>query len=191
LAGKGFKEVYNLKGGIHAWQGLKTVGPADAGMVFLRGDESPGEIIVLAYGMEAGLGSFYRAMATSNQDTEVSGLFSKLSEVEDRHKKRLFDLYVDIDPSVSDQEIFESKIVSDVMEGGLTTQEFLDQNEAAMQTVPGILNIVMMLEAQALDLYLRYSERIKDDKTKSVLYDIGEDEKTHLAALGRLMGRKV
>ncbi len=87
-------------------------------MVFLRKDEPPGEIIALAYGMEKGLGSFYRAMASRGKDTEVSGLSSNLSEVEERHKKRLFDHYIDFDPSVSDQETFESAIVSDIMEGG-------------------------------------------------------------------------
>ncbi len=160
-------------------------------MVFLRGDETSSEIIVLAYGMETGLGSFYRAMASRGQDSGVSGLFSKLSDVEDRHKKRLFDLYLKLEHSEPDLERFESKIVSDVMEGGVTIDEFLEQNGPAMQTVPDVLDIAMMLEAQALDLYLRYSESSKDDNARSILYDIAEEEKAHLAALGRLMDRKV
>jgi len=191
LAGQGFKEVYNLKGGIHAWQGLKAVGPAEAGMVFLRGDETPAEIIVLAYGMEEGLGSFYRTMASRGKDPELSDIFTKLSEIEELHKKRLFDIYLKLDPSVSDLETFESRIVSNVMEGGLTTEEFLEQNKPAMQTVPDILNIAMMIEAQALDLYLRYSDSSKADKTRTLLYDIAEEEKAHLATLGRLMDRKI
>jgi sulfur-carrier protein adenylyltransferase/sulfurtransferase len=73
------------------------------------------------------------------------------------------------------------------MEGGFTTPEFLEQNRPAMKTIPGVLDIAMMLETQALDLYMRYSQRIDDDNSKKVLYDIAEEEKAHLGSLGRLL----
>ena len=43
LAGQGFNQVYNLEGGIAAWQGLKAIGPAEVGMALVTGDETPGE----------------------------------------------------------------------------------------------------------------------------------------------------
>ena len=51
LSGQGFREVYNLKGGIKAWQGAKAFGPVELNLDLIRGDESPLEIISLAYGM--------------------------------------------------------------------------------------------------------------------------------------------
>jgi methylase of polypeptide subunit release factors len=39
----------------------------------------------------------------------------------------------------------------------------------------------------ALDLYMRYSDKAKDEKSKTVLHNIAEEEKTHLKALGNLM----
>jgi len=59
-----------------------------------------------------------------------------------------------------------------------------------MDTVEGVLNIAMMLETQALDLYLRYSQKAENEESKTVLYDIAEEEKAHLATLGRLMEAK-
>jgi rhodanese-related sulfurtransferase len=41
LAGLGFKEVYNLQGGIKAWQGLKASGPKELNLDLVRGDETP------------------------------------------------------------------------------------------------------------------------------------------------------
>ena len=41
-----------------------------------------------------------------------------------------------------------------------------------------------------MDLYMRYSEKAKDEKSKAVLYDIAEEEKSHLKALGRLMEQR-
>ena len=187
LAGNGFKDVNNLKGGIKAWQGLITAGPADMGMSLLKGDEAPEEIIVLAYGMEKGLGRFYALVSRQTNDKEVADLLGILSNVEELHKKMLFNLYLSIDPTVSSTKTFETKIVSDVMEGGFTTEEFLEKNKPAMQTVPGVLNIAMMLETQAMDLYLRYSQKIEGERSKKVLYDIAEEEKAHLGSLGRLL----
>ena len=108
-----------------------------------------------------------------------------------KHKQRLFSIYLSLDQSVSDKETFESKTVSDVMEGGFTIEEFLEQNRPAMQTIPDVLNIAMMLETQALDLYLRYTQKITDDKGKTTLFDIAEEEKAHLVALGRLLETRV
>ena len=187
LAGKGFKDVYNLKGGIKAWKGLTAAGPAEMGMSLLTGDETSKEIIVLAYGMEEGLRGFYSIMAERMDDPEVVDLLTKLAEVEKNHKQRLFDLYLTHDSSIIDKELFEADIVSKVMEGGFTTEEFLEQNRDAMKTVPDVLNIAMMLETQALDLYMRYSEKAEDEKSKTVLYGIAEEEKAHLKTLGRLM----
>ena len=191
LAGKGFNEVYNLKGGIKAWEGLTAFGPAEMGMVPLKGDETSQEIIVLAYGMEDGLAGFYRGLSERTDDSEVIGLLNKLSKIEENHKKRLFDLYMTRESAVTDMETFEDGIVSDVMEGGFTTEEFLEKNSETMKTVPDVLSMAMMLETQALDLYMRYSEKAEIEKSKSVFYDIAEEEKAHLKSLGRLIEERV
>ena len=187
LAGKGFNEVYNLKGGIKAWEGLTAFGPAEMGMVLLRGDETSQEIIVLAYGMEDGLAGFYKILSERMDDPEVVGLLNKLAKIEKNHKKRLFDLYITFEPTVTDMETFEDDIVADVMEGGFTTEEFLEKNTDSMKTLPDVLSMAMMLETQAMDLYMRYSQKARDDKSKAVLFDIAEEEKAHLKALGSLM----
>ena len=191
LAGKGFNEVYNLKGGIKAWEGLTAFGPAEMGMVLLKGDETSQEIIVLAYGMEDGLAGFYGTMSKKMDDTEMVELLNKLAKIEENHKKRLFDLYVTLESNVTDRETFEHDIVTDVMEGGFSTEEFLEKNSDSMKTVPDVLSIAMMLETQAMDLYMRYSEKVEMGKSKSILYDIAEEEKAHLKSLGRLMEQKV
>ena len=191
MEGEGFKDIYNLKGGINAWQGLTAAGPTDTGMLVLKGDESPEEIVIIAYGMEHGLGGFYQTMAGAVDKREVRELFVKLSVIEGKHKERLFNIYLDLNQSVPDRETFESKIVSDVMEGGFTTEEFISKNREAMLTIPGLLDIAMMLETQALDLYLRFANRCSQAQTREVLFDLAGEEKAHLASLGGLMDEKL
>jgi rubrerythrin len=190
MVGQGFDEVYNLKGGIMAWQGLTAVGPAEVGMALIRGDESVSDMIVLAYGMEEGLRGFYEVTAENAGDQEVREMFLKLAAIERRHQERLFQVYTVMDGSVSDMKSFEKKVVTKAMEGGLTPKEFLAKNQPVLQTIQQVLEVAMMIEAQALDLYLRYSQKSKEEKTRTVLFDIAEEEKAHLAALGRLLDEK-
>ena len=45
LSGLGFKEIYNLKGGIKAWRGGKAAGPRELNLELVHGDETPAEMI--------------------------------------------------------------------------------------------------------------------------------------------------
>jgi sulfur-carrier protein adenylyltransferase/sulfurtransferase len=189
LAGKGFKEVYNMKGGINEWNGIEANGPIETGMTELKGDESIEEIIILAYGMENGLSIFYKKMIEIIDDREITDLLVTLSSFEDIHKQKLFSLYKTLNNSDSDEETFKSSVVSDVMESGFTVAEFIEKSRPAMDTAAGVLNIAMMLETQALDLYLRYSQETMDKNIKIVLQNIADEEKAHLEALGKLMDK--
>lgn len=187
LSGKGFKDVFNLKGGLKAWQGLTAEGPAEFGMFLLTGDETFDEIVILAYGMEEGMWIFYETIKENVEDASAKELLAQLAGIEDKHKEKLFSLYTSISKSEVNLDQFEAKIVSKVMESGMSTDEFIEQNRFAMQDIPGILNIAMTLEIQAFDLYSRYSQKATDKTTKDILYQIAQEEKAHLKSLGQLM----
>ena len=191
MVGQGFGDVYNLVGGIKSWQGHGATGPPDFGLTSLTGDESPEEMLILAYGLEHGLKMFYQAQADKNDDEELNRLLSNLADIEEAHKNKVFSMYLNLTKSDIGQDAFESKTVSDMMEGGFTPESFYEQNQDLLQTVEGVLDLAMMLETQSLDLYLRFSQKIMDKQSQKVLNEIADDEKTHLTALGRLMDAKV
>jgi rhodanese-related sulfurtransferase/rubrerythrin len=188
LAGKGFNEVYNLRGGIKAWHGHTAAGPPEMGMTHWTGNETPSQVIRMAYAMEAGLGSLYTTLAESSQEAGVKDLFHRLAGIEGRHKQKLADLFATISPE--DPDSLEEDLQTDTMEGGFTTEEFLEHYGSAMQTIPGILDVAMMLEAQAMDLYSRYGQAMADPKGKLILEDIAQEEKGHLKLLGKLREEK-
>jgi rubrerythrin len=190
LSGKGFKQVYNLEGGIRAWNGLKAFGPRELNMDLLRGDEAPAEVSLFAYGMENALGSFYTTLSERTADKALADLFTKLAGIEQRHKEMVFGLYSEVEPSGMDLHEFESKVQSQVMEGGFDIEGFMKDNEPHLKTAPDVLTVGMMIETQALDLYLRYADRSSEVRTKEVLFKIGDEEKAHLTALGELMSEK-
>ena len=162
------------------------------GMMLLSGDEGPAEIAVLAYGMEEGLRAFYEILASQVGDAEVAEALTKLAAIEEKHKEKLFTLYKTFDPSVDDRKMWEhSHQGSTVLEGGFEMEDFIKENEGALTSPTQVLETALMIEVQALDLYLRYSHRINHEEAKGVLFRLAEDEKQHLKALGALLDRKI
>jgi len=157
------------------------------GMMILKGDETPRDIICLAYGLEEGLRKFYAASAQMAFAAEVVKLLSKLAEIEVRHKQKLFDLYKIIDSADTAIESFEKKVNSELMEGGFDSEKLLEESMPAFKTAAGVLNFAMMLEAQSMDLYVRYAEKSENPRVKEILFDMAGDEKAHLKSLGDLL----
>jgi rubrerythrin len=187
LSGQGFEKVYNLKGGIKAWQGLKAVGPAETGMALLTGKEPPAQIIIMALGLEEGLRAFFDAMAGSAGNPAISELFARLAAIEVKHKEKLLEIYaIHADTETRSQAVDEA-LMTDMMEGGLTPEQFLEVNQPAMQNHQEVVAMAMTIEAQALDLYMRQARKLDDHASKEILQGLADDEKAHLAALGRLM----
>jgi len=191
LSGFGFQEVYNLQGGIKAWQGLKAVGPRELNLELVGGDETPTEMIALAYGMEMGLGIVYRDMIERSDDHELRSLLSKLADIETRHKKRLLELLAEIDSPITDTDAYEADLRPSILEGGLGLDDFMQENESFFRSVQGVLELAMMIETQALDLYLRFAEKSTHNLTKTALFAIANEEKAHLGSLGDLLEKKI
>jgi rhodanese-related sulfurtransferase/rubrerythrin len=191
LSGLGFNEIYNLKGGIKAWQGLKALGPKELNLDFVRGDETPAEMIALAYGMEMGLGIVYREMAERSDDPELKSLLTMLADIEAQHKERLLEILAETDSPISDEAAYEADVRPSILEGGFGLDDFLKENKSFFGSVLGVLDLAMMLETQALDLYLRFADKSADERTQKVLFSIADEEKAHLGSLGNLMELKI
>jgi rhodanese-related sulfurtransferase/rubrerythrin len=190
LNGYGFKEAYNLKGGIKGWQGYKASGPEELNMDLIRGDETPAEIAALAIGMEDSLKQFYQKLLNDSQDDDVKNLFSKMIEVSELHKQKFVKFYQQVEPG-KDVAALEADVKTDVMEGGFKMDDFLKKNGPHMQNLMGALDVAMMLETQALDLYGRFAEKAGATATKEFLRQVAQEEKTHLNMLGQLLEEKV
>ena len=186
LAGKGFKAVYNLSGGIKAWNSGKAVGSEDLGLDLFTGKETPEETLIVAYSLEEGLREFYLSMVDRVDNEKTRQLFQMLSTIEIKHQDRIFDEYIKISGSAVSREDFEKSIVVPAMEGGLTTEEYLDRYKLDLDVPEEVISLAMAIESQALDLYQRAADRSGSGEKKSVLARIADEERTHLQQLGQL-----
>jgi sulfur-carrier protein adenylyltransferase/sulfurtransferase len=190
LSGRGFEEVYNLTGGMRAWNGFKAKGPVELNLDLITGEESPAQMIAIAYGLEEALEKFYLKVIERVNDQAVTALLKMLWAVEERHK-RLFREHYQRLKTTEGQELPVSEDPSDqIIEGGFRFSEFLKQNEESLQDSIGVLDLAMMIETQALDLYLRFGQKTTLRSTQEILFQIADEEKAHLSALGKLLETK-
>ncbi len=191
LIGLGYREVYNLEGGIQAYKGEKASGAREFNLDLIRGDETPSEIIRLAFGMEKCLELFYLTMLKKSQDQELLELFQSLARVEEHHQQTLQEEYAKVAPEGQNLAELESPAVQEIMEGGFRMKEFMEANAPHLKKVSEVLELAMTLETQSLDLYLRFADRCSVKRTKVILFQLAKAENAHLARLGSLLEEKL
>ena len=186
LAGKGFKEVFNLSGGIKAWNSEKAVGPQDLGLDLFTGKESPEETLLVAYGLEEGLRRFYESMAPRVTNENARKLFARLSTIEVKHQDRIFSEYLRATGVEVSREDFAKKTFAPAMEGGLTTEDYIRRYQPNLENPAEVISLAMAIEGQALDLYQRAADRAKTAQSRDSLMQIAGEERSHLEQLGKL-----
>ncbi|SFM66385.1 rhodanese-like domain-containing protein [Thermodesulforhabdus norvegica] len=182
----GFELVKNLKGGMGAWIGPRAFGEVRSWQRFLKGNESPGELIKLAYLMENNLEAFYIGLSGSDHyPEELRKTLGLLAGFEKSHKELLTRLYrEEVGTSISIESF-----ALDILEGGVGAGDI----EATLSLSPDrpdeVLEFALTVEAQAYDFYYRCLTEWKDDKGKKVLSELAQAEKKHMRIVGDLMDR--
>lgn len=117
---------------------------------------------------------------------EVIKLFRKLADIEDVHKEKIFEEYSRVTGS-NDRLGFEKSLEKEALEGGMTTEEYLERFTPDFEKPEEVISLAMTIEAQALDLYTRAGRNSKDPKNQEMLERIAKEEKYHLEQLGSLL----
>jgi rubrerythrin len=187
LSGQGFTNIYNLAGGIKSFDGATAVGSPDLGLTLFEGVTSGPEALLVAFGLEAGLKDFYDTQAQTAGIPEVKALFEKLGSIEVKHQDRIVTEYNRITGNSTTRDELEARTAGPDMEGGLTTEEYMNLFNPDLESVVDIVSIAISIEGQALDLYMRAAAGSKDEDARQMLNQMAAEEKTHLAQLGDLL----
>lgn len=189
LAGKGFKHIINMAGGIRKWDQPVAVGDVEQGLQLFSGDESPLDTLVTAFSLEEGLREFYLSMIERVRNQAVKDLFRKLSDIEILHQQRILKEYNALSGQDWTVETFGPRKAAPAMEGGLTTEEYIRMFDPDLESPADVVSLAMSIEAQAFDLYERASARSENEDSRRVLWRIAEEERVHMAQLGKLMAQ--
>lgn len=147
-------------------------------------------MLSVVFGLEEGMRALYERLSEAVSDSDAAALFRKLSALEVNHKQAVYALYRARGGTIETMEAMEAQAARDVMEGGLNPDDIFEQIRPNVRSVEDVLTYAMMLETQALDLYLRFSQRSEDESTTEVLLELADQEKGHLKVLGDLMEKR-
>ena len=187
LSGKGFQKVFNVSGGIKAWQAKTAIGPQDQGLDLFTGKEEPLDVLKVAYSLEQGLREFYLQMEKEAENPKIEDLFAILSEIEVKHQMSIYIAYNEISTKEVSKDEFEKMVEIKALEGGLSTREYLELFGSDLDSETQVISLAMSIEAQALDLYERLSLKVENRQSRDIINKIAREEKAHLASLGKLM----
>lgn len=176
LLAENFAHIYNMSGGIISYDGGKATGDEAFGMeFFVSGDFS--DVFRMGYAMEEGLQQLYLILKDICDDGEVKSLLERLAKFEEGHKAKLKALF----PSVST----EGDVSPDTLEGGIDRQQVLDHFSSRTATLEDIIQLGMMLETQAFDLYNRLAVKEKNPESKEFFQFMANEERQHLSFLSK------
>jgi rubrerythrin len=193
LEGEGFSKVYNMDGGIRAWEGIMAGGAPEAGMAYFETSVRLDELIGLAWKLEDGSRKFYTLLSGFMDDADARQLFEELTRAEEGHKLALIRLFTEVTGSKPDdlfpQSVLSADMTDDVMEGGI----FLEKawKWAQGKDVQAIIEFSITLETNAYDLYIKMARAHENDQSQKIFDMLALDEQKHLAKLAALLEEKL
>lgn len=190
LNGQGFNQVYNLSGGIKAWQGRKATGPAAQGLELLGPDTDYASSLGMGYALEEGLQQFYLRLAAMVTDGGQKELLARLAGFEDRHKGWLVEAYEGLRHADAGLPPLAAG-KGELMEGGRTISLVLAGVRHEELDLAAIFDLAMMFETQALDLYGRLAQQAARPEVRALFLRLVEEEKLHLGYLAEELERMI
>ncbi|MFP3983601.1 MAG: rhodanese-like domain-containing protein [Desulfurivibrionaceae bacterium] len=176
LKGLGFKDVHNIKGGIRAWNGLKSIGSEVQGMEFFTSADFK-NAFQMAYSMEQGLKELYMGLAETISSMDQKELLLHMAQFEDGHMAKLQSMY--------NEEVPQEGEENPALEGGFNQKEVMANYNGQIGNMTDIIELGMMLETQALDLYSRLARKSENPKIAGFYRQMAKEEQGHLNQLTR------
>ncbi len=188
MLGNDFKEVYNMEGGMLAWNGCKATGVPMGGMFCCPPGAGLEEVTALAWAMEEGARILYHTVAENLDDKECKELYFDLVESEDDHKKVLLGVYREITGKDDIEGLFGDKSEVVYMEGGIKLKEALEWAEGKESFE--IMEYLMTLESNSYDLYSKIARHCEDESKARIFSKLADEELDHLIRLSEIACKK-
>jgi len=188
LSGQGFNQVYNLSGGIKAWQGRQAIGPELQGLDLLGPETDYLSSLSMGYFLEEGLQKFYLQLCEKVSEPEQKTLLTRLAGFEDKHKAWLAAEY---EVAREGDAVLPPLTagIGELMEGGRSIAEYLARVRPEVLDLEMIFDLAMMFETQAMDLYGRLAQQAQRPEVRALFLKLVDEEKLHQGFLEVEMAR--
>lgn len=181
----GFDKVYNLRGGLRAWQGHAVVGLPKRTTDFFEQAENAADAALLAWQIEENTRRFYEELADTLDEPDSAALFAELAAAESHHKTMLKAIWEALTSRQAPADFplgLMSQPCNDLLEGGMHLDELLDWIEG--RTVDEIIELAIAMEMNAYDHYLTMQRTCNDADISRMFELLANEERHHLKTLG-------
>ncbi len=185
LSSYGIQDIENMEGGIMAWDGLLATGSPQAGLFLLEERTSPEDMLRLAWALEDGTRVFYERAKERLPGPEAGVVLGALIKAEVNHRQKILEAFQSLKPGATEGDIRDEKAAG-YMEGGAKIEDALSWIAQGDRTPLDIIELCLLIEANALDLYMRLISATEKQEAKDILTPVIEEEKNHLRSLGKL-----
>jgi len=175
------KIIYNLKGGIMAWNSLTLDGFPKI-QIFDRAKTLP-EFLLLAMNMEKGADRFYREISRRYPDKAFSTVFENLAAVETAHARMIYGFYKkEAESEPAPFQTFYEALDGNVIEGGESLEAGMAMLDGLADDACGdLMDMALEMEFTAFDLYRTLANQTTHDAAMSSAFlTIAQAEKAHM-----------
>ena len=175
--------IYNLVGGISAWEGKTLEG-------FPRFEVLPetldlSQALEQAINMEKGTFLFYQSMLGLSSGSPHEKTLRKLSGMEIRHARAIYEFLSRTKQVKPFEEVFDES-TGDIVEGGWDLKAAVEQlRKNTENPCLFMYEIALELEHRAYDLYRNLAEKAPEADCKRGMFFLSEQEKSHIRLLTR------
>jgi rubrerythrin len=182
------KHVYNLLGGILAWEGRK-LSDLPRVQVFDKSGDLP-ELLHTAMDLEKGAWRFYRTAMETAAGSAIASTLAKLAEAETAHARSVYRHWAPTRQAPEPFEALFEQLAGKIMEGGETVEDALGRMDRFDgEPCMNMIELALHIEYSAYDLYRTVAERSEDARARSAFLSIAQAEKGHMRMLARAVAR--
>ena len=176
------KKIYNLMGGIMAWDG-KTLVDSPRVKIF-DGIEEPAELLLKSMDLEKGAQRFYSYAVEKYAGQPFVHIMAALAKAERIHAQSIYRFWEKVAETPRPFDDLFENLEGDILEGGEDLQsltkriETIDDNPC----LP-LIELALSLEYAAYDLYRTMADRTENDTARRAFLSIAQAEKSHMQLL--------
>jgi rhodanese-related sulfurtransferase/rubrerythrin len=176
------KAIYNLDGGIMAWDD-RTVPDYPRVQVFDK-PQDPAERLLIAMDLEKGALRFYDYVANEFISEPFSKTFGLLSAAEIAHAKAVYRYWKATQEHPPEFETVFESLKGEILEGGENLIDILQRASTIEgNTCLRLIELALHVENSAFDLYRTMAEQKESKKARDIFLSIAQAEKTHMKNL--------
>lgn len=170
--GLSFKNIYNLTGGILAWQGNTLKGIPKLNL--FHPNKSVSELLKIAISFEKATEDFYSEIV-NYLPHDASKVAKSLANLEIRHAKIVYEILKKIEPECEEFELLYTDRYA-LVEGGYNKDELITIIKDGDKQ--NLIEIAIEIELSAYELYKNLSY-IMSNEGREVFLQLAEQEKMH------------